>query len=102
MVAIDVVTPDRLETGGETPSIVRKIAFHEDNNIVIQAHAAGTTSGWHHHGDRHVYGYLLEGTAAFEYGSGGRERRELTADDFMHIQPMTVHRDINLTDEEQV
>jgi quercetin dioxygenase-like cupin family protein len=103
MAAIDVVTPVELETGDETPGIVRKVAFRTDNNIVVQAHAAGgTTSGWHHHGNRHVYGYLIEGEAAFEYGPGGRERRELAAGDFIHIEPGTIHRDINPTDEEHV
>ncbi|MFH5802086.1 cupin domain-containing protein [Haladaptatus sp. CMAA 1911] len=103
MAAIDVVTPDDLERGEDTPGIVREVAFKTSNNIMIRAHAAGgTTSGWHHHGDRHVYGYLLNGVAAFEYESNGRERQELAAGDFMHIQPKTVHRDINPTEEEHV
>lgn len=103
MAAIEVVTPDNLEIGDQTPGIVRKVAFKTDNNIMVQAHVdGGTTSGWHHHGDRDVYGYLVKGAAAFEYGSGGRDRAELDAGDSMHIQPRTVHRDINPTHEEHV
>lgn len=103
MTAIDVVTPDDLKAGDETPGIVRKVAFDTDDNCVVVARAAGgTTSGWHHHGNRHVYGYLIEGAGAFEYGPGGRERRELDAGDFMHIQPGVVHRDVNPTDDEHV
>lgn len=70
--AIDAVEPDEWEMGDGTPGIVRKIAFRTDNNIVVHASAAGgTTSGWHHHGDRDVYGCLVEGNPAFEFGPGG-------------------------------
>jgi hypothetical protein len=62
----EAVTPDELGRGDETPGIERKVAFKTENNIVVQAHVTGgTESGWHHHGERHVYGYLLEGAAAF-------------------------------------
>jgi len=103
MTAIEVVTPDGLETGEATPGLDRKVAFRTDNNIVVKARAAaGTRSGWHHHGDRHVYGYLLEGEGVFDYGPGGSERVTLDEGDFMHIPPGTVHRDVNPTDEEHV
>lgn len=103
MPVFEAVTPDELAAGDETPGIERKVAFETENNVVVQAHVAdGTASGWHHHGDRHVYGYLLEGEAAFEYGPGGTERTELTAGDFFQLEPGTLHRDINPGDEEQV
>lgn len=78
MAVFEAVTPDELGAGDETPGIERKVAFETENNILVKAHVAGgTASGWHHHGDRHVYGFLLEGVAAFEYGPGGNERTEL-------------------------
>lgn len=103
MADFEAVTPDDLEAGDETPGIERKVAFETENNIVVQAHVSGgTESGWHHHGDRHVYGYLLEGAAAFEYGPRGSERTELNTGDFFQLQPGTIHRDLNPSDEEQV
>lgn len=103
MAAINIVTPDGLEEADATPGIVRKVAFKTDNNIVVQAHVAGgTTSGWHHHGDRHVYGYLVDGTAALESGPDGRDRHDVDAGGFVHIPPRTIHRDINPTEEEHV
>lgn len=57
MPAFEVVTPNELAAGDDTPGIKRKVAFETENNIVVQAHVTGdTASGWHHHGDRHVYG----------------------------------------------
>lgn len=103
MADFEALTPDELAAGDETPGIERKVAFETGNNIVVEAHVTGgTESGWHHHGDRHVYGYLREGTAAFECGSGGSERTELNAGDHFQLQPGTVHRDINPGDDEQV
>lgn len=103
MAVFEVVTSDDLHEGDETPGIDRRIAFETDNNVVVQTSADGeAASGWHHHGDRHVYGYLMEGSAVMEYGPGGAEREELEAGDFMHIEPGMVHRDVNPTDERQV
>lgn len=103
MDTIDVVTPDGLAEADDTPGIVRKVAFKTETNIMVQAHVAGgTESGWHHHGAREVYGYLLKGTAALEYGPGGRDRYEIDAGGFIHIPPRTVHRDINPADTEHV
>lgn len=100
---VEVLTPDELPADESTPGIVRKTVFQTENNAMVQSHVAGnTTSGWHHHGERHVYGYLVEGTAVLEYGPGGTERLELTAPGFVHIPPGTVHRDVNPAEEEQV
>lgn len=103
MAPIETKTPDELEETDGTPGIDRKVAFQTDNNVMVQARAAGgAESGWHHHGDRHVYGYLIEGTAVMEAGPGGRERYELEAGDFIHTQPRTVHRDVNPSEDEQL
>lgn len=99
---IETVTPDELEVGDATAGIDRWVAFETDNNSVVFARVAGErTSDWHHHVDRHVYGYVLEGTAVFEYGPGGCHRKELEAGDFFHIEPGTIHRDVNPVDETQ-
>lgn len=103
MATVETVTPAELEEAHETPGIERKIVFKTDTNIMIQAHVAGgTTSAWHHHCDRVVYGYLIESSAALEYGPDGRDRHDIGAGGFVHIPPRTVHRDLNPTTEEHV
>jgi uncharacterized RmlC-like cupin family protein len=59
-------------------------------------------SSGNHHGERHVFGYLLEGSAAVEYGPGGRERIDGSAPGFFHVPPGVIHRDLNPDDETQV
>ena len=61
----------------------------------------GVASGWHHHGDRDVFGYLLRGRARFEFGPGGREWAEVGPGGFFHVPRGLVHRDVNPTDEPQ-
>jgi len=91
-----VVTGQDLKENRETPGIVRRVAFHTDANVLVEAHVeGGVSSGWHHHGDRHVYAHLLEGAAVIEYGPGGRDSVEIEAGGFFYLPPGVVHRDIN-------
>jgi len=100
---VEVVTPDEVAADESTPGVVRKTVFETENAVMVQSHiAGGTTSGWHHHGDRHVYGYVIEGTGAVEYGPNGDETRESTAGEFFYISPGTVHRDITPDSEDTV
>jgi len=100
---IEVAAPDEVEAGESTPGVVRKPIFETETAVMVQSHiAGGTTSGWHHHGDRHVYGYVVRGTGALEYGSSADQRQESGAGEYFHISPGTVHRDVNPTDEEIV
>lgn len=97
-----VVTVEGLVENRETPGIVRRIAFHTDNNVMVEAFVnGGVTSGWHHHGDRHVYAYLLKGEAVLEFGPEGGESLAIKAGDFFHLPPRIVHRDVNPSDEQQ-
>ncbi|WP_396613944.1 cupin domain-containing protein (plasmid) [Haloferax sp. S1W] len=96
------VTQQDLEEAEGTPGITRKVVFETDNNKLVQAHAeGGVSSGWHHHGDRHVYAHLVEGTAVIEYGSGGNEHLDVETGGFFYLPPRVVHRDVNPTDEPQ-
>jgi uncharacterized RmlC-like cupin family protein len=63
--------------------------------------AGGVASGWHHHGEREVLGYLLKGRARFDFGRGGSESTEVEEGGFFHIPVGLVHRDVNPTDEPQ-
>lgn len=54
------ITQQELEAVDGTPGITRQVAFQTDDNTLVQAHAeGGVSSGWHHHGDRHVYAHLI-------------------------------------------
>lgn len=55
----------------------------------------GVISGWHHHGNYSVYGYIASGTAKFESGPGGNDTLVIPKGDFFHVPPKTIHRDIN-------
>lgn len=98
---VETVTPDELEADESTPGILRKVVFRTDENVLVHSRVeSGMETGWHHHGDRHAFGYLMQGTAILEYGAAGRERRELEAPLFFHISPGTVHREIISSDED--
>ena len=100
---VDVVTPSAREADESTPGVARRQVFETERAVVVQSRiAGGTTSGWHHHGDRHAYGYVVEGAGAVEYGPAGDERRESSAGDCFYISPGTVHRDVTPPGEETV
>jgi uncharacterized RmlC-like cupin family protein len=54
---------------------------------------AGTVIGWHHHGDRDSYIYVVSGGITIEYGPGGRERVTAAAGDFILSPARVVHRE---------
>lgn len=92
---VQIVAPDEVEADESTPGIVRKTVFQTENNVLVQSQIDGDTkTGWHHHGDRHAYGYMMQGHGVIEYGPAGRESRELNAPLFFHISPGTVHREV--------
>jgi quercetin dioxygenase-like cupin family protein len=100
---VETVAPDELEAEESTPGVVRETVFETENNVMVRSRVApGKTTGWHHHGDRHVYGCVLKGSGAVEYGSDGGETAETSAGEFFYISPGTVHRDINPTSEDAV
>lgn len=99
---VEIVSPDELDAEESTPGVRRETVFRTETSVMVRSSvAAGTTTGWHHHGDRHVYGYFVEGSGAVEYGPSGGEKDEGSAGDFFYVSPGTVHRDIT-TDEEAV
>lgn len=60
---------------------------------------AGLAGGWHHHGDRDSYIYLLRGTMTIEYGPGGRDQVVARAGDFVFNPREVVHREVTGPDE---
>lgn len=100
---VEIVSPDELETDESTPGIARETVFETEHNVMVRSTVAGgTTTGWHHHGDRHAYGYVIEGSASVEYGPAGEQTDRASSGDFFYVAPGTVHRELNPTDEEAV
>lgn len=99
---VSAVDPGDLTKGDSTPGIAREIAFDTDRALHIRARVEGrVASGWHHHGDREVLGYVVRGQARFEFGPGGRESTEVGTGGFFHVPRGIVHRDVNPADEPQ-
>ncbi len=57
----------------------------------------GVVSGWHHHVDYDVYGYIVSGEARFEGGAAGRDAISVGPGDFFLVPARAVHRDVNPT-----
>jgi uncharacterized RmlC-like cupin family protein len=96
MERIDVLRVNELPPGDSTPGISRNSAFDAEGITVGRTEMwGGASSGWHHHGERHVYGFLVSGRLHLEYGPGGTRTVEVSCGDFFHIPPRLVHRDVN-------
>jgi quercetin dioxygenase-like cupin family protein len=67
MSKIEALTADALAETPSTPGITRHIAFKGGNYMVIRSRTGlGAVSGWHHHGDHDVYGYVVAGAVRLE------------------------------------
>ena len=87
---------DALPEASGSPGIARHLAFKEDGFLVVRSRVEpGVSSGWHHHGDYDVYGYLVSGTVRFENGPGGRDAVAIGPGDFFYVPARTIHRDVN-------
>jgi quercetin dioxygenase-like cupin family protein len=96
MSRIEVVRSADLRIGDSTEGIIRKRAFESENAIVSRSQVApGVVSGWHHHGTRNLYGFIVSGRLQLEYFLERKEIADLNIGDFFHIPPGLVHRDLN-------
>ena len=96
MSKIKALRADALPESSSTPGITRHLAFKDREKLVLRGQTTpGTVSGWHHHGDHDVYGYLVSGSARFESGPGGKDAVSVDQGDFFHVPPGTIHREIN-------
>jgi quercetin dioxygenase-like cupin family protein len=85
-----------------TPGVMREVAFETGQATLMRARAEPlASSGWHHHGDRDVLGYVVRGAARFEFGPGGREATEVEEGGLFHVPAGLVHRDVNPLDAPQ-
>lgn len=100
--SVNVARGSDLDLVDQTAGMDRLKAFDTDETMVFRLEIDGDeTSDWHHHGDHHVFGYLVEGRGRWEYGSSEEDTVTVDAGDFWHIPPRTIHRDINPYDEPQ-
>jgi len=95
------IAPEERTEGVGTPGMIREEAVSTDGMWAGLARtAAGSISGWHHHGDYESTIYVLSGALRMEFGPGGGEVLEAVPGDFVYIARGTVHRESNPTEEE--
>lgn len=86
--------------GPPTPGMERRQLLERDEYWVGWVRTdAGLAGGWHHHGERDSYIYVLRGAVTIEYGPGGRERVTAVAGDFIFNPARIVHREITAPNE---
>jgi uncharacterized RmlC-like cupin family protein len=99
---VSAVAPVDLVAAASTPGLAREVAFETSGATLMRARSeARATSGWHHHGDRDVLGYVVRGRARFEFGPAGTEAIEVDKGGLFHIPAGLVHRDVNPLNEPQ-
>jgi len=103
MSRIEVVCEAELHPSDSTEGIRRQKAFDSKGIVVARSQVpCGVASGWHHHGERHLYGYLVAGRLRLEYGPGGTLVADVRRGDFFHIPLRLVHRDVNPSRDEEI
>jgi uncharacterized RmlC-like cupin family protein len=81
--------------GPPTPGMDRHQLYDVDDRWMGWVRTvAGLAGGWHHHGDRESYVYVVRGRVRIEYGSGGVLFVEGVAGDFIYNPPHLVHREV--------
>jgi quercetin dioxygenase-like cupin family protein len=79
----------------------RRQVFESESGQVIEIRVTpGLTGGWHHHGKRTMYGFVVAGKFAMDFNPDQKERVVLSKGDFFLIPPELVHRDVNPNAEE--
>ncbi len=96
MRAIDGVPPSGVPTPGMDR---RQIIDHEGRWVGWVQTDAGLVGGWHHHGERDSYIYVLRGDVTIEYGPQGRESVKAVAGDFIFNPAKMIHRETAGADE---
>jgi quercetin dioxygenase-like cupin family protein len=96
MSGIEVVRKTGLIEGRSSPGILREKAFEAEDVLVSRSTiGGGVVSAWHHHSERHLYGFLVSGSLRLEFGLKGKKAVDLHPGDYFHIPPGLIHRDVN-------
>ena len=80
--------------GPATPGMDRREIMNQGSTWVGWVRTQpGLAGGWHHHGERDSYVYVLSGAVTIDYGPGGREQVSATAGDMIFNPALMVHRE---------
>ena len=80
--------------GPPTPGMDRRQLVEDDDTWAGWVRTQPGAGGWHHHGERDSYIYLIKGVMTIEYGPGGGKRVTARAGDFIFNPRRMVHREI--------
>ena len=94
------VAADALQPADPTPGMTREVALQTEGmwSGTVDT-AAGTVSGWHHHGTHDTTLYIVHGRMRLESGPDGAHVVEAGPGDFLHVPAGAVHRESNPGDE---
>jgi mannose-6-phosphate isomerase-like protein (cupin superfamily) len=92
--SIRVAERSDLASASELSSVNRETPFPDASIRMVRGHSDGEiVSEWHHHGDNHVFGFVMDGDGFVEWGTGDDEREPVETAGCFHIPPGFVHRD---------
>jgi uncharacterized RmlC-like cupin family protein len=97
MTRVEVVSTVAEESGSRVGIDWRQVFETDTAQVGLVRIGAGVGGPWHHHGDRTLYGYVVLGSCAMEFGPGGTESVVVAKGDFYRIPPRLIHRNLNLT-----
>ncbi|MGH9281500.1 MAG: cupin domain-containing protein [Acidimicrobiales bacterium] len=92
------IRPDERVVGDPVPGMTRELAVATDGMWAgLVRTEAGTSSGWHHHGDYDTCAYVVSGQLRMESGPGGADVVVAEPGDFVFVPKGAIHREGNPT-----
>ena len=102
MARIDVVHVGKTKADDQRSDLVRDIGFETKGTLFARTRIrGGNASAWHHHGKWEIYAFMISGGIRFDYFDGEETSVEVKAGDFFRIPEGLVHRDTNLSPNEE-
>lgn len=99
METITITRKGKLKPSPGTQGIIREIAVEGEDAILFHSIVkCGVITGWHHHGKRSLYGYVIAGKGRFEFGPDGKNFAEVSSGDYFHVPAGLIHREVNTSD----
>ena len=96
MAEIEVVHTSEMKKSDFTSGIIRDKAFETPGLLFARSRIkGGNISGWHHHGKRETFAFVLHGQLHFEWVDGEKGSADVKAGDFFRIPIGLIHRDVN-------
>ena len=81
--------------GPPTPGMDRRQLLDDGDRWIGWVRTeAGVAGGWHHHGERDSYVYVIDGSIHIEFGPGGRERVTAGPGDVVVNPREAIHREV--------